>query len=330
MTKANVGIFAAAAVLVAFVVGNGEYPKWARVLVATGALLLPFVLMSQLLWQIATAQFALVVSYSLLVVYAPFGADRTELPRRALLLVAAATVATMVASSVWPLLNGTSPAALVGGAFIRPLGQVRHHTGTAQIRLPWVTIVLTACGVYAALARPNDNERQWFRTSVGVDLALVVAGLSVLGIGLLGGFAAWLPAIALLPALAWISPAPPNVRLALRFLVPIAILQILHVIPSPVRRSSGVSWRCVCRVSSWSRPGWNVKGLGNRPARRSGRSRSEPFASRWRSRPACGHRRSGTTTARVAAPRSRRPLRPRRAIVGAERADAHVRRQGTL
>jgi hypothetical protein len=73
----------------------------------------------------------------------------------------------------------------------------------------------------------------------------------VLGLGLFAGFGSWLPAIALLPMLAWISDAPPKVQLALRFLVPLAILQILHAYPvAGSQRWWGLVAMCVpCAVA---------------------------------------------------------------------------------
>jgi hypothetical protein len=55
----------------------------------------------------------------------------------------------------------------------------------------------------------------------------------VLGINPLGPgrFGLWLPAVVLLPALSVIADVPPAIRLALRLIVPIAILQVLHAYP---------------------------------------------------------------------------------------------------
>jgi hypothetical protein len=64
--------------------------------------------------------------------------------------------------------------------------------------------------------------------------ALAIAALWVFGLGVTTptGFGQWLTAIAVLPALAFLANAPPATRLALRFLVPIAILQMLHACPA--------------------------------------------------------------------------------------------------
>ena len=62
MTKINVGLFAVAALVVAFVVGNDQYGKRFRTVVAAGGVLLPFVLMVQKLWEVERAEFALLVA----------------------------------------------------------------------------------------------------------------------------------------------------------------------------------------------------------------------------------------------------------------------------
>src|SRR5207249_4934722 len=53
MTKINVGLFAAVSVVIMFVVGNRQYPKSWRSIVATGGVVLPFVLMYQRLYIIS-------------------------------------------------------------------------------------------------------------------------------------------------------------------------------------------------------------------------------------------------------------------------------------
>jgi hypothetical protein len=73
-----------------------------------------------------------------------------------------------------------------------------------------------------------------------------VTGLLVLGLGLFGGTAAWLPAIVLLPAVAWLAEYPRKIRLALRFLVPLAILQMMHAYPvAGAQRTWGLVTMCV-------------------------------------------------------------------------------------
>lgn len=250
MTKINVGIFAAAAVAIAFVVGNRQFTKSMRTITAAAGLLLPFLLMYQKLYELRMAQFALLVSLGLLMTYAPMHVDVISLPRRALVTVASAALVPIVASSIWPLASGTSVTTLVRGVLIRPLSQADHLSNAPVVDLEWLALVITVCVVYAALTHREDNGPRVFGSSWLPNAALAVASVYVLGLGMLGdvltNFLAWLPAIALLPALAWISAAPPKVRLVLRFLVPVAILQILHAYPVPgAQRAWGLVAFCV-------------------------------------------------------------------------------------
>src|SRR5205085_10579549 len=106
--------------------------------------------------------------------------------------------------------------------------------------------VLTLVGLFLVVARRQgrlwvDRRPAWL-----TDAALPTAGLLVLGLGVLGGPAAWLPAIVLLPAIAWLADYPRKVRLTLRFLVPLAILQMLHAYPvAGSQRAWGLVTMCV-------------------------------------------------------------------------------------
>src|SRR4029077_20437302 len=55
MSKINVGLFAVAAIVVAFVIGNRRYPRWFRAAVGAGAVLLPIVIASERIYQGLTA-----------------------------------------------------------------------------------------------------------------------------------------------------------------------------------------------------------------------------------------------------------------------------------
>jgi 4-amino-4-deoxy-L-arabinose transferase-like glycosyltransferase len=249
MTKINVGLFATAAVVVAFVIGNSRVPRRLQSLVVVGALLFPFVLMSQLLWQVVTAEFALVVSIGLLLTFVPMKIEEVALPRRMLPDLALAAGAMMLASFVWPLLSGTTPSALVNGVLIRPLRQADYLATASAVDFEWLAFLITVCVVAWAWTRRTHRDAQPIRPAWLPDAALGVAGLYVLGLAILGApsnFLAWLPAIALLPALAWIAAVPSDLRLVLRFLVPVAILQILHAYPvAGAQRSWGLVAVCV-------------------------------------------------------------------------------------
>jgi hypothetical protein len=239
MIKINVGVLAAAAVVLAFVIGNANWPRWVRVGVGVLGVLLPFLVTSQLLYQVDTTILAVIVSVGVLATYASLSVDTIAIPRRAVWVVAGAAAGTVVASSIWPLATGTSPGALFHGVVIQPLGQADNLQKEHGVRFDQISFVLTMLAVFAVMARQySESARRWTR-SWQLDATFGVAGLLVLGLVVYGGFGAWLPALAILPALALLSEASPPIRMALRFLVPIAALQLLHAYPVA---GSQVSW----------------------------------------------------------------------------------------
>jgi hypothetical protein len=252
MTKVNVGVLAVVGVVVAFVIGNQQYSKRVRALVAAAGLLTPFLLMYSLIWQTPKAQFAVVVSFSLLAAYAPWHVDEISIPARGLFVAAAAAVVTVVVSCLWPLFNGSSPGSLIAGVFLRPEVQTKVHSDAflLEVENQWLVVLLTAFGAYLALER-RRIQRLWPGGSWLLDAGLAVAALYVLGQVVSAEFAVWLPAAALIPALAWISGAPPAVRLALRFLVAVSILQMLHAYPiAGAQRVWGAVLVCVpCAIA---------------------------------------------------------------------------------
>jgi hypothetical protein len=230
MTKVNIGLFAAAAIVIAYVSGNPRFARWLRVVVTVGALAVPFAITFQLLANSETAQFAVLMSFTLLMILFALQADGIALPPRDLWTTAAAAGVAVVISCIWPLATGTSPAQLFFGIVIQPLGQTDHLTITFESNIQWVTILLVVIGAYLITAR----RRGLITASVPpalVDGSLAVAGGAVLGLALFGGIAAWMPAIALLPMLTFLADVPRKVRVALRFLVPFAVLQMLHAYP---------------------------------------------------------------------------------------------------
>jgi hypothetical protein len=234
MTKINVGLFAGVALVFAFVVGNRNHPPLIRALVAVAAVLLPFVLIFQSLSKTWAAVLAAVVSVSLLALVAVMTLDAVSLPRRAIGLAALGAVVTTAASVCWPLLSGTSLPALFEGVVTKPLRQVDLLTIPAAVRVNWVVIVLTLSVLLLAVTRPDARSPTWLAHFRWPHAALAVAGLWLFGLGTLDratNFAGWLPAIVVLPALAFVADAGPSVRLALRFLVPLAVLQVLHAYP---------------------------------------------------------------------------------------------------
>ena len=251
MSKINVGLLAVGALAVAFVIGNRRCPPWSRIAVGVGVAALPFAIASQRLYQTATAELVVLVSFSMLLSYVPLDADEITIPPRNLLVIGEAIVATIAVSCIWPLLSGTSPTRLFLGVFVQPLGQSDHLSILVHVDFSWVPLVLTLVGLFAVVAHRQgrlwvDRRPAWLTAA-----ALPVTGLLVLGLGLFRGTAAWLPAIVLLPAFAWLADYPRRVRLALRFLVPLAMLQIMHAYPvAGSQRAWGLVTMCVpCSVA---------------------------------------------------------------------------------
>jgi hypothetical protein len=245
MTKINVGLFAGVGMAFAFVVGNREQPTLIRALVGGSAVLLPFVLIFQSFSEPWAAVLAAMVSVSLLALVAVMTLDAASLPRQALVSATLGAVVTAAASVCWPLLSGTSLPALFEGVVTKPLRQVDLLTIPATVRLNWVVIVLTLSVVCLAITRPDARSPTWPARLGWPHAALAVTGLWLLGLGTLDratNFAGWLPAIVVLPALAFIADARPGVRLALRFVVPLAVLQVLHAYPVA---GSQVGWATV-------------------------------------------------------------------------------------
>ena len=230
MTKVNVGLFAAAAIVISFVADNPRCAKWFRVLVTIGALAMPFVITWQLLNEMEIGQFAVLVSLTLWMTLVAFQADGIALPPRGLLVTGGAAAVAVVASCVWPLATGTSLPRLFYGVFVQPLGQTDYLTIIIKTRIEWITVVLTVIGAYLVTARRRGLPSSPV-SAQGYGAALAIAGAAVLSLALVGGTTAWMPGIALLPMLAVLADVPPNTRIALRLLVPFAVLQMLHAYP---------------------------------------------------------------------------------------------------
>jgi hypothetical protein len=250
MTKINIGIFAVAGLAVALVVGNSAYPRWFRSIIGAGAVLLPFVLMFQRISESGIATFAFLVGLSMLGTCVVMSVDAISLAPRGLIAAVSGFGAVVFVSLLWPLLSGTSPGALFTEVFVRPLQQVNILTILPVVGIQWFATLITALVVIAVSARRISVDQLLPPKSPIRYLALSAAALFVLGLGIdtfvrlgvFGTFGAWLPAIVLLPALALIADVPPRIRLALRLIVPIAILQVLHAYPVA---GSQVEWATV-------------------------------------------------------------------------------------
>jgi hypothetical protein len=247
MTKINIGIFAVAGLAVALIVGNSAYPRWFRSTIGAGAVLLPFVLTFQRISESGIATFAFLVGVSMLGTCAVMSVDAISLAPRGLIAAASGFGAVVFVSLLWPLLSGTSPGALFTAVFIRPLQQVNIVTFLPVIGIQWFAILITALVVYAVSARRISVDQLLPSKSPIRYLILSAAALFVLGRGIdtfgsSGPLGTWLPAIVLLPALALIADVSRRIRLALRLIVPIAILQVLQAYPVA---GSQIEWATV-------------------------------------------------------------------------------------
>jgi hypothetical protein len=249
MTKINIGIFAAVGLAVALVIGNSTYPRWFRSIIGTGAVLLPFVLMFQRISKPGIATFAFLVAISILGACAVMSVDPISLAPRGLVAAASGFGAVVFVSLLWPIFSGTSPGALFTAVFVLPLQQVNIISILPVVGIQWFAVLITALVVVVVSAGRFGLDQHLPPKSPIRYLALSAAALFVfvlgLGIGSVyfsSGVGAWLPAIVLLPALALIADVPPRVRLALRFVVPIAILQVLHAYPVA---GSQIAWATV-------------------------------------------------------------------------------------
>ena len=145
-----------------------------------------------------------------------------------------AVAAVVFLSSVWPLASGTSLAALVRGVVVRPLRQVDVFEAPASVPLSWIPIVLALAVAFVAMAYrgrvleyPAGGAAVWGARSrggggVGDRACRVASGKGVRRMA---------PRCRCTSPLAFMSAVASSLRLALRFLVPLAVLQSLHAYP---------------------------------------------------------------------------------------------------
>jgi hypothetical protein len=251
MTKLNTGGLVAIAIVTVFVVGSSSMPRIARIAVAGLAALAPVILMLQNASASWVAVLAFLVSGSILGMCVLMSVDLLRLPTPSLLWVAAGAAVVCVGSLAFPLFSGTSLSAVLTGVFVKPLDQAGQLTVPANVSIDWFYLLLTVGGIYVAVAvrsLPIESVRAKANWAYG---ALAVAGFWVLGLGVTfgarGGLAApWLPALVLLPAIAFVGDSPESTRLALRCLVLLAALQILVAYPVA---GSQVAWGTAAMVA---------------------------------------------------------------------------------
>ena len=252
MCKINVGIFALAAIAMGFVIGNRQFTKPLRRLMAVAIVALPFVLVLPRAYDTAYVQFAALVGLALLATLAPLHVDEVSLPARTLLERGAGR-----GRRRRRLGDLAAPARHVAGR----VHQGHHHRAAEAGRPPRDPPHLEsgldpycahgrrgAVRARAPSRRRSRQRRERARrcrpgpTLLGsvtlphVAFAAVALWVFGLGLGFSGfhgnaSFGAWMPPIALLCAFAWTTAAPKKIRIALRFLVPLAILQSLHAYP---------------------------------------------------------------------------------------------------
>jgi hypothetical protein len=238
MTKINVGLLAIGALVLAFAVGNRVLGRRVQYLVVTFAVLGPFVLVFKNLDQAWGVALALMVSIAVLELgVVSLVADTVSLPRRGVAAAAVGLFGVVLVSAALPLSTGTSLGALVDGLIVQPLRLADVASIASTLSFDWDVIVLTLVViVFVVFSRehlaktPQDPERFSWPHALLATIALWLFGMGIAGFG---GFGAWLLPIALLPAVAVTAGAQPELRLALRLLVPLAILQVLHAYPVP-------------------------------------------------------------------------------------------------
>ena len=250
MTKVNTGGVLAVAVVFGFVVGNEKVPRWMQMVVGALAALVPVALISQNISLSWADTFAVVVTASIIGLFAVVFIDQLSLPRWPLVPIAAGAGVVMLCSLAFPVLSGTSLRDEISGVFVRPLTLPTAFNVPAQVHLNWLIIVLTVAGIFAAVAFRSLSPEAIRSQSTWTHVALAGVGLWLLGLGSMvfaRGWvvAEWLPAIVLLPALAFCARTPEPNRLALRLVAVLATLQILVVYPVA---GSQVGWGTVAMV----------------------------------------------------------------------------------
>ena len=281
MTKINVGLFAVAAIVVAFVVGNDQYPKRFRTVVAAGGVVLPFALMVQKLWEVERAEFALLVALVLLLSYVPMQLDVVSLPRRGLWVMARAAVVVMVVSVIWPLANGTSPTAVVTGVLIRATRQAGILESIPPIDFDWIAFIVTIGVVGVVLAsrvrgRPRISGPRGSRPVRSVWPGSTCSGWARCRGCCVSRPGSWpgSPRSRCCRPSRGSRPAPPKFRLVFRLLVPLAILQMLHAYPvAGSQLGWGMVAMCVPCVLAMAFAAKRVPGGGTRAVRCTARDR---------------------------------------------------------
>jgi hypothetical protein len=249
MTKVNTGGLLAVAVVFGLVVGSRGVPRWLRIVVATLAAIAPVVLLSQRIFETWVGVLAVLVIGAIAALIVSMSIDLLPLTLRPLLPIALGAAAAILVSFSFPVLTGTPLTDEVHGVLVRPLTFANSFTIPATIHFDWLTFVFAAAAISAAVVFRSMSTDAVRANSSWTHAALAALAVWVLGLGVMfwqdWETATWLPGLVALPALAYCCATTESSRLALRLLVPVAVLQILLVYPVA---GSQVVWGTVALV----------------------------------------------------------------------------------
>lgn len=231
MTKINIGIFACAAVAVSLAVGNPRIGVTIRRLVVASVLALPTALTFRLLWQTSIAQLVALTTFSLLVIVFALSSDRLPDPQAAATRIGAGVALSAVASVLWPLSTGTTLSALFDGVVTRALKQTEILVVPPTVSISLSTTILAIAASIVLITSSSTSEPSLIRDRRLFHGALAFVALWSLALVFDSNFASWLPAAAMLPCLAALARSAPRARSALRLVMPLAVLQVLHAYP---------------------------------------------------------------------------------------------------
>jgi hypothetical protein len=235
MTKANVGLFAVAALMLAFVVGNPAVHARLRIVVVALIAAGPLLLVREHLGSRWAAELAVLVGVAVVLMGTiSLTNDRVTMDVATLARAAIGFVCVVLATVVFALATGTSIGKLIYGSVTVPLRVAGEFTIPPQTR-PLdrdglaITLLLVAfiLGWRRWGRRTSDNAFPWPAAVLGA-LAL---WLFIGALGHLTDFGTWLLPLALLPALVALTTERVEIRSAMHLFVPLAVLQILHIYP---------------------------------------------------------------------------------------------------
>jgi hypothetical protein len=236
MTKVNVGVLAMAGLALAFGIGNQTLGRRTQLGLVAIVALSPFVIVHDNLSQSWAISLAALVAIGVVTLCAvSLSRDDVTLPRDKLLAVAAGFLGVVLVCLVFLLATGTPLGSIIDGIVIEPLKFARRFfIAPTDPMFKWGIVLATLAGIAFVLVMRGARDRNADRPAWSWPDAVLAGGalwLFGIGVGRFGSFASWLLPLTLLPALAISANAAPAVKLALRLLVPLAVLQVLHAYP---------------------------------------------------------------------------------------------------